>query len=114
MSAQSKPIASICVGALTLAHSGILDGCPATTYHLGDGRRRQQLAELGARVVDQPIVQSNNVITSTSPATAIEVALLLLEVVTGNENAAEIRRLMGFPPDPQTLRRLPDTLEPSP
>ncbi|MCP4583077.1 MAG: DJ-1/PfpI family protein [candidate division Zixibacteria bacterium] len=91
-----KPIASICVGSLPLAKSGILDQRRATTYHLGGGKRRKQLAELGADVVDEMLVCDGEIITSTSPATAIEVALLLLEKLTSRENAEKIKGLMGF------------------
>jgi 4-methyl-5(b-hydroxyethyl)-thiazole monophosphate biosynthesis len=97
--AQDKAIASICVGALPLAHSGVLEGRRATTYHLGDGRRRRQLADFGVDVSDQPIVRDGNVVTSTSPATAIDVALLLLEALTDAENAHAIRLSMGFSED---------------
>ena len=93
---RRKPVASICVGALPLAKSGILNGKRATTYHLRDGKRRQQLAELGADVVDAAIVADDNKITSTSPATAIEVALTLVEKLTSWHNAERIRHLMGF------------------
>jgi protein deglycase len=91
-----KPIAAICVGALPVANSGILKGRQATTYHLRDGVRRKQLAEFGVNVVDKPIVCDGNVITSTSPATAMEVAFGLLAMLTDDENAARIRSLMGF------------------
>jgi protein deglycase len=91
-----KPIASICVGALPLANSGILTGRQATTYHLREGLRRKQLAGFGVKVVDQPIVCDRNVITSTSPATAMEVAFGLLAKLTGDENADRIRYMMGF------------------
>ena len=92
----NKPVASICVGALPLGKSGILKGKKATTYQLLGGRRRRQLAEFGAEVVDDPIVVEGNTITSTSPATAIEVALTLVARLTTAENAERIRRLMGF------------------
>jgi protein deglycase len=72
-----KTIASICVGALPLANSGILKGRKATTYHLREGLRRKQLAGFGADVVDSPIVSDGNVMTSTSPATAMDVAFEL-------------------------------------
>ncbi|MGD0339522.1 MAG: DJ-1/PfpI family protein [Bacteroidota bacterium] len=91
-----KPIASICVGALPIANSGILKGRNATTYHLREGLRRKQLAGFGVNVVDQPIVCDRNVITSTSPATAMEVAFELLARITGEANADCIRQVMGF------------------
>ena len=97
---SDKPVASICVGALPLGKSGILKGKRATTYHLMGGKRRQQLAEFGAEVVDAPIVVDGNKITSTSPATAIDVALALVAELTTRENALKIRQLMGFQSDP--------------
>lgn len=94
--ALEKPIASICVGALPLAKAGILKGRQATTYHLREGLRRKQLASFGVNVVDEPIVLDRNVITSTSPATAMEVAFNLLARLTGEENSDRIRKSMGF------------------
>lgn len=93
---RSRPIASICVGALPIAHSGALTGRCATTYHLGDGRRRRQLAAYDVDVLDQPVVRDGNILTSTSPATAVEVALALVEILTDRANADHVRRLMGF------------------
>ena len=90
------PIASICVGALPIAHSGVLAGRCATTYNLGGGRRRRQLADLGAEVLDEPIVRDGNIVTSTAPGTAIDVALTLVETLTDAANAEHIRELMGF------------------
>ena len=91
-----KPIASICVGALPLGKSGILKGKRATTYHLLEGKRRQQLAELGAIVINEPLVKDSGIITSTSPATAVDVAFALLEELTSPENAMTIKKYMGF------------------
>jgi len=93
---QGKPIASICVGALPLAKSGVLTNRPATTYSLSGGHRRRQLAELGARVVDAPIVIDGRIVTSTGPGTAVDVAFWLLAELVGSDTAAAIRHLMGF------------------
>ena len=94
-----KPIVAICVGALPLAKSGVLAGRRATTYKLLGGKRRQQLAEMGAEVVDAALVRDGNVITSTGPSTAAGVALALVEMLTSPENAAKIKELMGFDSD---------------
>jgi 4-methyl-5(b-hydroxyethyl)-thiazole monophosphate biosynthesis len=94
-----KPIASVCVGALPIAASGALRDRRATTYHLGRGRRRAQLADLGVEVVDSSIVRDRNILTSTSPATAIDVAFMLLAELTDDDNARLVRSLMGYPPD---------------
>ena len=91
-----KPAASICVGALALGHAGILRGRRATTYGFDDGLRRRQLATFGAVVVDEPVVIDGNVITSTSPATAMDVAFDLLAKLCGAEHARQVRHSMGF------------------
>ncbi|MBI9076989.1 MAG: DJ-1/PfpI family protein [Desulfatibacillum sp.] len=91
-----KVIASICVGALPLGKSGILQGRKATTYHLLNGMRRKQLADFGAIVMDQHVVVDGNVITSTGPATGLEVAFTLLEMLTTPENANKVKEAMGF------------------
>lgn len=94
--ALGKPVAAVCVGALPLAKTGALRGRRATTYHLLEGLRRKQLADLGAVVVDDMVVEDGPFMTSTSPATAMEVALRFLAQVTDAENATAVRNLMGF------------------
>jgi len=92
-----KPIATICVGALALGNSGILEGKKATTYALSGGHRQKQLAAFGAEVLaEESIVTDGNLITSCGPSTAAGVALRLLEMLTGRESAERVRRLMGF------------------
>ncbi len=92
--AQGKFIASVCVGALPLGKSGILNGKKATTYN--NPIRRDALHGFGVEVINQPIVTDNNMITSWNPSTAVDVALLLLEHLTTKNNADKVRRLMGF------------------
>jgi protein deglycase len=91
-----KIIATICVGALPLGKSGILFGRNGTTYHLRNGYRQDQLAAFGVKVLNQPIVIDGNIITSSSPATAMDVAFKLLELLTSVENCRKIKHLMGF------------------
>jgi 4-methyl-5(b-hydroxyethyl)-thiazole monophosphate biosynthesis len=93
---SNKIIASICVGALPLGKSGILKNRKATTYHLMDGKRRKQLESFGAYVLDQPIVMDDNIITSTSPATALDVAFKLLKMLTSPDNEKKVKTAMGF------------------
>lgn len=91
-----SPIASICVGALPLGKSGILHQRPATTYPLPLGERQNQLMEFGARIQPSPLVKYKHIVTSTGPSTAIDVAFLLLEMLTCQENVAEVKKFMGF------------------
>ncbi len=89
-----KFIASVCVGALPLGKSGILKGRNGTTYN--SEKRRVALKGFGVNVLHRAIVEEDNVITSWNPSTAPDVALLLLERLTGSENTGNVRKLMGF------------------
>lgn len=93
---QKKPIASICVAALALGYSGILEGKKATTYHLNGGMRQKQLAEFGVDVVNEPIVQTDNIITSYCPQTGPGVAFRLLEILVGTEKMNVVKTAMGY------------------
>ena len=99
---SGKIIASICVGALPVGKSGILKNKKATTYHLMDGKRRKQLESFGAHVQDQSIVVDDNIITSTSPATALDVAFTLLRMLTSLDNENKVKIGMGFLKDPRS------------
>lgn len=92
---SKKPIASICTGGLPVAKSGILTNKPGTTYNK-NGIRQKAMRELGVDVVNEPIVVTDNIITSWNPSTAMEVAFLLLEKLSSKEQANTIRDLMGF------------------
>jgi len=91
---ENKMIATICVGALPVAKSGILKHRKATTYN--NKNRRNTLKECGVICVDKAVVIDDVVITSSSPSTAIDVAFHLLEHLTSRENSNKVRRLMGF------------------
>ena len=93
---KNKMIATVCVGALALGHSGILTGKKATTYHLNNGHRQKQLAEYGAQIVNMPVVKTDNIITSYCPQTAPEVAFVLLENLIGTEKTKIVKTAMGF------------------
>jgi 4-methyl-5(b-hydroxyethyl)-thiazole monophosphate biosynthesis len=93
---KNKIIASICVGALPLGKSGILKSRKATTYQLLNGIRSEELTKFGAKVLDKKIVINKNIITSANPATAIDVAFKLLELLTDKKNCDKVKKLMGF------------------
>jgi len=91
---QNKIIASVCVGALPLAKSGILKNKNATTYNQTE--YRQILKNNGVVVSNEQIVIDDNLITSNGPSTAVEVAFILLKRLTSKENTLQVRKLMGF------------------
>ena len=92
---QNKIIASICVGSLPIGKSGILENKKGTTYSKKP-KRQEALKEFGVNVVNEPIVIDDNIITSWDPSTAIDVALILLEMLTSEDNANYVRDIMGF------------------
>lgn len=94
---NKKPIAAVCVGALPLARAGVLKKQPATTYDLPAGERTSQLVSMGASLQHKPVVQHNHLITSAGPATALDVAFALLEILTSKENVKVVRHWMRFP-----------------
>jgi len=93
---RGKLIASICVAALPIAKSGVLNQRNATTWDLYNGARRKQLADFGVKVQDEQLVVDNNIITSTGPATSLDVAFKLLEMLTNIENVNEVKTNMRF------------------
>jgi protein deglycase len=93
---RGKLIASICVAALPIAKSGVLNQRNATTWDLNNGVRRKQLADLCVKVQDVQLVVDNNIITSTGPATSLDVAFKLLEMLTNIENVNEVKTNMRF------------------
>ncbi|WP_039656959.1 DJ-1/PfpI family protein [Clostridium tyrobutyricum] len=93
---RGKIIATICVGALPLGKSGVLNNRKATTYHLRDAYRQEQLKEFGVNVVNEPIVVDRNIVTSYCPETASHVAFELLEMLTSEKQMKIVKAAMGF------------------
>jgi len=91
----NKIIASVCSGALPIACSGVLINRRGTTYNM-TAIRQEELASYKVNVINEPIVVDGNVITSWNPSTAMDVAFLLLERLTSNEQSTFIKRIMGF------------------
>ncbi len=94
--AHNKPIASICVASLMIGHSGVLKNRKATTYNHPTSKRLAQLEQYGVQITNQSIVCDGNIITSSNPGTAFEVAFKLLEMLTSPENTDKVKDLMGF------------------
>ncbi len=91
-----KPIASVCVAAFPLVQSEILKNRRATTYHLRGGYKRKELEALGVVLGDEWLVVDENIITSSCPKTAPDVASQLLEMLTTKEKAIEVKNAMGY------------------
>lgn len=92
---QKKVIASICVAALSIGKSGVLTNKKATTYNK-KAIRQETLKSFGVKVINQPVVIDDNIITCWNPSTAIDVAFKLLEILTSKKNTDHIKNIMGF------------------
>ncbi len=77
-------------------HRNIQKNRKATTYDLSDIYGRKYLADFGVNVQDKHIVIDNNIITSTGPATGLDVAFKLLEMLTSTKNVDEVKKYMRF------------------
>jgi len=95
--AQGGIIATICVGALPVAKSGILKDKKATTYTASKRNDNLQiLRECGAIPVNRRIVVSERIITNKGPDTSIEVAFKLLEILNGKADMKKVKKALMF------------------
>jgi len=95
--AHDGVVATMCVGVLPIAEAGLLAGKKATTYplsrfHDNVSRLKEGKAEYTARKVEM----DSNIISCAGPASSLEVAFRLIEVLTGKGNADEVKRLMIY------------------
>jgi transcriptional regulator GlxA family with amidase domain len=86
---------SVCTGSLLLAAAGILDGQEATTHWLA----RDTLAELGATPVPDRVVQAGRVMTAAGVSSGIDMGLMLIQQMYGDEAAQAVQ--LGIEYDPQ-------------
>ena len=85
---QNKTVAAICGGPTVLAKAGILNNRNATVY---PGLEKEL-----PNPTDKRVVVDGNVITSQGPATAMEFALKLVEILSGKDKAKEIKEQLLF------------------
>jgi 4-methyl-5(b-hydroxyethyl)-thiazole monophosphate biosynthesis len=90
-------IATMCVGSLAVARTGILRGKKATTYSASKRHDNLKiLQDYGAIPVKDRIVVTDRIITNRGPDTAIEVAFKLLEMLNGKKDMKKIKKAMMF------------------
>jgi transcriptional regulator GlxA family with amidase domain len=87
---------SVCTGALLLAAAGLLDGVPATTHWLA----RDLLAELGADVVPERVVQQGKIVTAAGVSSGIDMALGLVQQINGDDVARAVQLGIEYDPEP--------------
>jgi transcriptional regulator GlxA family with amidase domain len=93
----SRWTASVCSGALILGAAGILEGRPATTHWIAQGRLEGFGAE--ARREDR-VVRSGKVWTAAGVSAGIDLALALVVETWGREQAEVAQLLIEYDPAP--------------
>ena len=86
-------MASVCTGAMLLAHAGVIGTRTATTHQVA----LDDLAATGARVVRERVVDSGRVITGGGVTSGLDVALHLVERFIGPEAAAAAATRLEYP-----------------
>ena len=92
---SQKTIATLCVGVLPISDAGLLKEKKATTYDLSryhDNPTRLQKG--GAIYTGSKVEFDNNVISCAGPASSLDVAYRLVELLTGKENLDDVKKLM--------------------
>ena len=87
---EKKQIAAICAAPSVLGELGILSGKKACCYPGFEEKLT------GAKVVMEPVVADQNVVTGRGMGTAIPFALKLTEILCGKEKAEEIKTSILF------------------
>jgi transcriptional regulator GlxA family with amidase domain len=95
-SAGARWTASVCTGTLLLAGAGVLRGRPATTHWLA----RNELRRLGAVPQSDRIVWDGRVVTAAGVSAGIDLALALVAVLRGAEEAQRIQLSIEYDPQP--------------
>jgi transcriptional regulator GlxA family with amidase domain len=86
----------VCTGSIFLAHAGVLNGLVATT-HWGSYDR---LTALGAIATDQRVVQTGKIITAAGVSSGIDMGLVLVQQLAGEETAKAIQLAIEYDPQP--------------
>lgn len=92
VAATARVVAGVCTGTMLLAHAGVIAGRRAATHHSA----RRELADLGATVVDDRVVDDGDLITSGGVTSGIDLALWLLEREVSTHMADQVAARMEY------------------
>ena len=98
--ARGARIVSICAGAETLAHAGLLDGRDATTHWFELGRLAKAYPQVRWRR-DRRWIVDGNVTTTAGVTASIPASLALLRDLAGEDTMRATAARLGVPPPVQ-------------
>jgi transcriptional regulator GlxA family with amidase domain len=99
---------SVCTGSIFLAHAGILNGLRATTHWASYDR----LQKLGAVPTEQRVVQEGKIITAAGVSSGIDMGLVLVAALEGDEMAKVIQLAIEYDPQPPFDSGTPSKVSP--
>ena len=91
--AATPVMAGVCTGTMLLAHAGVVGERRATTHHSA----LPDLADLGATVVQDRVVDDGSLVTSGGVTSGIDLALWLVEREFSREVADNVAQRMEYP-----------------
>lgn len=93
---KSKWTTSVCTGSLILAAAGLLKGLEATTHWAA----MEALAMFGAKPTRRRVVKQGKIITAAGVSAGIDMALGLVAMECGEEQAKLIQLTIEYDPQP--------------
>jgi len=87
---------SVCTGSIFLATAGVLDGVEATTHWAS----YERLRALGAIPVETRVVRRDKIITAAGVSSGIDMGLVLVAAMFGDEMAQVIQLAIEYDPQP--------------
>jgi putative intracellular protease/amidase len=99
---------SVCTGSLLLGAAGILKGLRATTYWAVIDR----LADYGAIPTRERVVEEGKIVTAAGVSSGIDMALRLVERISGEDMAKTLQLGIEYDPDPPFDAGSPETAPP--
>jgi transcriptional regulator GlxA family with amidase domain len=99
---------SVCTGSIFLAHAGVLDGLTATTHWASYDR----LQALGATPTEQRVVTEGKIISAAGVSSGIDMGLVLVAAMEGDEMAKLIQLAIEYDPQPPFDSGAPSKVSP--
>jgi transcriptional regulator GlxA family with amidase domain len=99
---------SVCTGSIFLAHAGVLNGLTATTHWAS----YDKLQALGVNPTEQRVVTEGKIITAAGVSSGIDMGLVLVAAMEGEDMAKLIQLAIEYDPQPPFDSGAPSKVSP--